>query len=142
MAFAAPFSIEVTVSDASGKVAYKGKTGGDGTFATGKLQPGNYIVQFNSSNLKGNRAIVVSAGSKKVSADSVPASKFGGGGVAMRIEVGKGLNINGEVAAVANGMVTGNNSKAHDASVDAMRGIQDKAGVGSIRPLSPGGTGR
>ena len=93
--------IDVTVSDASGKVAYKGKTSGDGAFATAKLQPGNYVVQFNSQNVRGDHAIIVSAGSTKVSAQAVSASKFSGGGVAMRIEVGKGLNISAQVAAVA-----------------------------------------
>src|SRR5450755_2146789 len=106
-------SIDVTVSDASGKVAYKGKTSGDGAFATAKLQPGNYVVQFNSQNVRGDHAIIVSAGSTKVSAQAVSASKFSGGGVAMRIEVGKGLNISAQVAAVATGMDTPNSSRAH-----------------------------
>ncbi len=142
LAFAASPSIDVTVSDASGKVAYKGKVGGTGTFATGKLQPGNYVVQFNSQSLRGDQALVVSAGNKKVNATSVAASQFQGGGVAMRIEVAKGLNITGQVAAVATGMVAGSNRRAHDASVDAVRAIQDHAGVGDIKPLGTTGQGR
>jgi hypothetical protein len=92
--------IDVTVADADGKVAFKGKTKADGTFATPKLKPGNYIVQFNSTNVKSDHAIVVSAGKKKVTADSVAGSKFAGGGVAMKVDVGAGLGINGQVAEV------------------------------------------
>ncbi|HEY8834788.1 MAG TPA: hypothetical protein VIM09_04335 [Chthoniobacterales bacterium] len=93
--------VNVLVSDKGGKAAYKGATNTSGAFATAKLQPGNYVVQFNSSSaeLKGKQyAIVVSAGSKKVSAN-VAGDKFAGGGVAMKVDVGAGLNITGQVAA-------------------------------------------
>jgi hypothetical protein len=93
--------VNVLVSDKGGKAAYKGATNTSGAFATSKLQPGNYVVQFNSSSadLKGKQyAIVVSAGSKKVSAN-VAGDKFAGGGVAMKVDVGAGLNITGQVAA-------------------------------------------
>jgi hypothetical protein len=96
-------AVNVTVSDAGGKAAYKGATNTTGAFATAKLQPGNYTVQFNSSNaeLKGKQyALVVAAGKKKVSAN-VPGEKFSGGGVAMKVDVGAGLNITGQVAAQA-----------------------------------------
>ena len=98
ISLAATPPIDVTVSDNSGNVAFKGKTKGDGTFATGKLQPGNYVVQFNANNLKGIYAIVSSAGKTKVTADAVAGEKFAKGGVAMRIEVGSGLGISGQVA--------------------------------------------
>ena len=49
--------------------------------------------------LKGNQyLVVVSAGKKKVIADAVPGEKFNSGGVAMRVKVGPGLNITGQVA--------------------------------------------
>lgn len=94
-------SINVTVSDSSGKAAYKGATDPKGAFATGKLQPGGYVVQFNSKSApKGSKyALVVSAGKKKVTASAVQAEKLAAGGVAMKIEVGAGLNITGQVAA-------------------------------------------
>ncbi|MEY2482808.1 MAG: hypothetical protein QOK24_1336 [Verrucomicrobiota bacterium] len=98
-------AVNVTVSDAGGKVAFKGATSATGTFATPKLKPGNYVVQFNSSSpaLKGHQyTLVISAGKKKVSADSVAGEKFLSGGVAMKLEVGSGLNITGQVAAPAN----------------------------------------
>jgi hypothetical protein len=94
-------AINVTVADAKGKTAYKGATDGKGVFATPKLQQGNYAVQFTSNSApKGSRyTFVVSAGKKKVAANSIGAEKLSGGGVAMKIDVGAGLNITGQVAA-------------------------------------------
>jgi len=105
MAFAAVPALNVTVSDASGKAAFKGSTNAKGTFATAKLKPGNYVVQFNSSSgaIQGNYAIVVSAGTKKVSAAGVAGAKFAKGGVALKVDVGPNLNIAGQVAAEAAG---------------------------------------
>src|SRR5438874_1034595 len=94
-------ALNVTVSDASGKAAFKGATNTDGTFATTNLKPGNYVVQFHSTNpaLKGNQyALVISAGKKKVSANSVTGETFAAGGVAMKIDVGASVNITGQVA--------------------------------------------
>jgi hypothetical protein len=93
--------INVTVADSGGKTAYKGGTDGKGTFATAKLQPGSYVVQFNSKSApKGSKyALVVSAGKKKVMANAVEAEKLAAGGVAMKIDVAAGLNITGQVAA-------------------------------------------
>jgi hypothetical protein len=132
IAFGAPTSFEVQVSDAAGKVAYKGTTNGDGTFATGKLPPGNYVVQFSSQSVKGDRTIVVSAGKKKVRAESVAASQIRNGGVAMKIEVGSGLNITGQVAAMANGLNGPASPRAHDRSVEAMGNIQERGGEGTM----------
>src|SRR3982074_2694727 len=99
-AFAVP-SMKVTVFTGSGKVAYQGAADTSGTFATGALQPGRYIVQFNSKSpaaVDGNKyALFISAGNKKVVAETVAGEKFFGGGVAMRIEVGSGLKITGQV---------------------------------------------
>jgi hypothetical protein len=106
MAYGAVPAMNVTVSDASGKAAFRGTTNAKGTFETAKLKPGNYVVQFNSTSgaMKGNNyAIVVSAGTKKVSAAGVPGEKFAKGGVALKVDVGAGLNIAGQVAAEANG---------------------------------------
>ncbi len=93
-------ALDVTVSDPAGKVAFKGRTGADGTFATKTLEQGEYVVQFNARNgaPKGNLAVVVSAGKQKVMAEAVPGSKFAAGGVAMKVKVGKGLNITGQVS--------------------------------------------
>src|SRR5438477_3572116 len=103
-AFGALPPMNVTVSDAGGKAAFKGTTDAKGSFTTSSLKAGNYVVQFNSTSpdLKANRyAIVVSAGKKKVSANGVAGEKFSHGGVAMKVEVGTGLNITGQVASEA-----------------------------------------
>ncbi|HZE56855.1 MAG TPA: T9SS type A sorting domain-containing protein [Chthoniobacterales bacterium] len=102
MASAGTPSLNVTVSDAGGKLAFKGATKNDGGFATGKLQPGNYVVQFSSKNaaLKGGQySIIVAAGQKKVVANSIAGDKFLGGGVAMKVQVGAGSDIIGHVSA-------------------------------------------
>jgi len=100
MAFGAVPPLNVTVSDASGKAAFKGTTDKSGAFATAKVKPGNYVVQFNSPSgaIKGNYAIVVSAGVKKVSAAGVAGEKFAKGGVALKVDVANLLNIVGQVA--------------------------------------------
>jgi hypothetical protein len=106
--------ISVTVSDATGKAAFKGATNSTGAFATTKLQPGNYVVQFRSASpaVKGNYyAVVVSAGKKKVSASAVAGEKLGGGGVALKVDVGAGLNITGQVAAEEKSAVNKNGKK-------------------------------
>ena len=93
--------MEVTVFDASGKVGFKGAMGANGTFATANLQPGQYVVQFNtkSAAAKGNQyLLVVSAGKKKVIATGVSGETFISGGVAMRVSVGSGMKITGQVA--------------------------------------------
>jgi hypothetical protein len=103
MAYGGVPPMKVTVSDAGGIASFKGAINSNGVFATGNLKPGNYVVQFNANSaaVKGNYyALVVSAGTKKVVADSVAGEKFAGGGVAMRVAVGAGLNITGQVANV------------------------------------------
>jgi hypothetical protein len=94
--------VNVTVTS-SGKTTFKGRTDAKGIFATGKLAPGNYVVQFTSDDaaLKGKQfVLVIAAGTKKVSADLV-GDKFAGGGVAMKVDVGAGLSITGQLAVQA-----------------------------------------
>lgn len=112
LAFGAVPQITVTVADSGGKAAFKGSTNAKGTFATGTLKPGKYIVQFNANGIKGGfYALVVSAGTKKVTADSVAGEKFGGGGVAMKIDVGSGLNITGQISPGGETKVDANGKK-------------------------------
>jgi hypothetical protein len=101
VAWGAVPAMNVSVSDSSGKAAFKGTTNSNGAFATAKLKPGNYVLQFVSKSApKGSHyTIVVSAGKKKVVANAIGAEKLGAGGVAMKIDVGAGLNITGQVAA-------------------------------------------
>jgi hypothetical protein len=97
--YAATPPLNVIVTN-SGKTSFKGQTDSKGVFATGKLAPGQYTVQFNSDSaaLKGKQyVLVVSAGTKKVSADCA-GEKFARGGVAVKVDVAAGLNITGQVA--------------------------------------------
>ena len=92
--------MEVTVFDTGGNVEFKGATNANGTFATANLQPGHYVVQFNtqSAAAKGNHyLVVVSAGKKKVIATGVSGETFIGG-AAMKVNVRSGLKITGQVA--------------------------------------------
>lgn len=94
-------SMDVTVFDANGKVEFKGPMSENATFATRNLLPGKYVVQFNtkSAAVKDHQyLLVVSAGKKKVIAAAVPGAKFTAGGVAMKIDVGPGSAITGQVA--------------------------------------------
>jgi hypothetical protein len=113
LAYGAVPTLNVTVSDGHGKAAFKGATNSKGTFSTAKLTPGNYTVQFSSPSggITGNYAIVVSAGTKKVSATGVVGEKFARGGVALKVEVGSGLNIAGQVASEEPGGVSKNGKK-------------------------------
>ena len=95
-------AMEVTVSDPAGKVAFKGTTTAAGTFATGNLQPGSYVVQFKAKSqaAKENQyLVVVSAGKKKVVAEAVPGEKFIAGGVAMKIDARAGMQLTGQTVA-------------------------------------------
>jgi hypothetical protein len=108
IAFGKVPALNVIVSDAGGKAAFKGTTNAEGVFATASLKPGSYTVQFNSDSaaVKGNNySIVVSAGKKKVSAGPVPGEKFAHGGVAIKVDVAAGLNITGQVITAMSGPV-------------------------------------
>lgn len=128
MAYGEVPPMKVTVSDGGGQAAFKGVTKANGTFATPNLTPGNYVVQFNSTSggMKGHRyAIVVSAGTKKVAADAVPGEKFSGGGVALRVVVGTGLNITGQVASEADGKTVAEARKIDTREINRIQQHQD-----------------
>lgn len=94
-------SMDVTVLNAAGQVAFRGPISANATFATRNLDPGDYVVQFNtkSAAVKGNQyLLVVSAGKKKVIATEVAGETFIRGGAAMKIHVGPGAKITGQVA--------------------------------------------
>lgn len=92
--------VDVTVFDATEKVVFRQSINANATFATGNLRPGKYVVQFNtrSAAANGNQyLLVVSAGRKKVIADGVAGETLTRGGAAMKIQVGSGLQISGQV---------------------------------------------
>lgn len=94
-------TLNVTVLDSGGKTTFKGATDSRGIFASPKMQPGNYAVQFTSNSApKGSHyTLVVVAGTKKTSASAITAEKLAGGGVAMNIEVKANNSIQGQVSA-------------------------------------------
>ena len=106
-------SVNVIVADASGKTAYKGATDSRGIFASPKLAPGSYAVQFTTNNApKGSHyTVVVVAGTKKTFASAITAEKLAGGGVAMKIDVGPGRNIQAQVAEENQATRIGKNGK-------------------------------
>src|SRR5947207_10311613 len=100
-AYAGVPPLEVTVFDASSRVAFQGPVGANSTFATRTLPPGRYVVQFKTKNAaaKNNQyLLVVSAGKKKVIATGVAGETLIAGGAAMRLDVGAGSQITGQVA--------------------------------------------
>ena len=102
--------IRVTVFDANQTVVFKGPLGADATFATKTLPPGRYVVQFNSksASLKGTHYfLAVSAGKKKVLADAVAGEILMDKGAAMRVDVGQGLKITGQVVRDGDRVVSG-----------------------------------
>ena len=129
MAYGGIPPMSVIVSDAGRRTAFKGVTNANGTFATGNLSPGNYVVQLNSADgrMKGNQyAIVVSAGTKKVAATAVPGEKFAGGGVALRVVVGAGLNITGQVSPQAEWRATGDARRSNQEQMLRVQEHMDK----------------
>src|SRR5205085_5434003 len=94
-------ALHVTVTNAAGKVAYKGTINSNGTFSTGSLAPGDYVVQFDSKSkvAKGNRfAISATAGKNPVGWNSVEGEKLVEPGIAVKIKVEKNSKITGQVA--------------------------------------------
>jgi outer membrane usher protein FimD/PapC len=100
VASAAIPTFNVAVVDSSGKTAFKGTTDSRGIFASPKMQPGDYAVQFTSNSApKGSHyTLVVVAGLKKTAASAVTAEKLAAGGVAMKIEVKSDASIQGQVS--------------------------------------------
>src|SRR2546421_6212043 len=98
-AFGSVPALKVTISDSAGKVAFQGMTNSSGAFATKSLPAGNYVVQFNASesSLKSPALnFIVSAGKKKITAEAIAGEKLLRGGVAMEVEGGANMNINGQ----------------------------------------------
>jgi hypothetical protein len=94
-------NVHVTVSDAAGRLIYRGKTDANGVFATGQVAAGNYVVQFNAKDAALNRndyAIYAAAGRRRVVAQAISGRQLAGGGVAMRLESAARTPIIGQVA--------------------------------------------
>jgi hypothetical protein len=105
-------SLNVAVLDSGGKIAFKGATDSRGIFASPKMEPGNYAVQFTSKSApKGSHyTLVVLAGTKKTSASAVTAEKLAAG-VTMKIEVKSNASIQGQMSAEDKGTRIGKNGQ-------------------------------
>jgi hypothetical protein len=98
---AAVSNVDVTVSDATGRLIYRGKTDTNGVFGTGQVAAGDYVVQFNAKNAAVNRsdyAIYAAAGHRRVVAHDISGRQFAGAGVAMRLKSVARTPIIGQVA--------------------------------------------
>lgn len=93
--------MSVTVTSSSGKVVYKGATDSSGGFKTSTLAPGHYVVKWEATgSAKGRYDLSVDGGKATAIAEAIPGSKFAGGGVAMKVEVGPSeASMNGQIAA-------------------------------------------
>lgn len=93
--------VNVEVSNSSGKNVFKGTTNASGTFTTGDLAAGQYVVQFTSkaSGMKGAKfSIAVNAGKTSMSADSVTGEKLTSNGVAMKVNVSSNAKMTGQIS--------------------------------------------
>ncbi len=93
--------MDVTVSDANSKLAFKGATKANGTFATGDLRPGQYVVQFSakSAEVRGDQfMLILIAGKKPLISNAVAGEKFAVGGVAIKMDIEHAMKISGQVA--------------------------------------------
>jgi hypothetical protein len=100
-AYAAVPPMEVTVFDASGRVAFNGPVSANASFATKNLPAGHYVVQLNTNSaaVKNNQyLLVVAAGRKKLTASAIPGEKFISGGAAIKVDVRSRLQITGQIA--------------------------------------------
>lgn len=142
----------LVLTDPGNKVVFKGKTDARGSFNTGKLEAGNYVVQFNATNAKGltgNLFSIAAVGGKRaVTATAVAGEKFSGGGVAMRVQVAGGSRLAGQVAvgdlaAVENVRAAAEIPRAKARSSEFLGRNQDLSGQGAapaggdIRPGRP-----
>lgn len=94
-------NVDVTVSDATGRLTYRGKTDANGVFATRPVVAGAYVVQFNAKNARVDQndyAIYAAAGHRRVVADAISGAKLSGAGVAMRLKPAARTPIIGQVA--------------------------------------------
>lgn len=94
-------AMDVTVTSGGGKVVYKGTTNASGAFATGKLEPGTYVVQFVSrkSAAKNTKlSVTLTDGKNNVSADSVTGDRFADPGVVMKLSLETKVTVSGQIA--------------------------------------------
>lgn len=93
--------MKVTISEGRSKPVFQGTTRADGTFASAKLPPGHYVVQFSSKSqaLQGDQfLLILLTGKKTLISNAVPGEKFTAAGVAAEMEVSNEGKIAGQIA--------------------------------------------
>ncbi len=108
-----PPALDVVVYNPAGKAVYRTATGPNGTFTTGRLEPGTHVVQFSGKgpglrNAEYALAVYIENRNVCVAENALAGERFNGPGVAMKIDVPAGFRILGQVA---NGLVA-----THDGS--------------------------
>ncbi len=93
--------VNVFVSGDDSRVAYHGVTNPDGTFTTGKLAPGHYVVRFATKSAFNNDEhclLIISAGKKTLISNRVAGNEFAAAGVAAKMDLAGTGTISGQVA--------------------------------------------
>lgn len=93
--------LDVTVSDATTGRTQKMLTKPDGTFATGALPSGSYVIKFRSHDAalaNDQFLLVLCAGKKTMVSNAIPGKQFAAGGAAVRMQLGNEKQITGQVA--------------------------------------------
>lgn len=118
------FDVTVT-TDPGGSVVYQGQADARGAFTASNLTPGKYIVQFHArkaSSLKGQRLAIAVRGKERVVANDVAGDKFGGAGVAMKVQVGKDAKLTGQISRPAATVASAQGMEKVRANVKIMNG--------------------
>lgn len=93
--------LDVTVSDATTGRTHQMLTKPDGTFATGALPSGSYVIKFRSHDAalaNDQFLLVLRAGKKTMVSNAIPGKQFAAGGAAVRMQLGNEKQITGQVA--------------------------------------------
>ena len=93
--------MKVTIREGRSKPVFQGTTRANGTFASAKLPPGHYVVQFSSKSqaLQDDQfLLILLAGKKTLISNAVPGKKFTAAGVAAEMEVSNEGIIAGQIA--------------------------------------------
>lgn len=133
----------IVVTEPGGKVVFKGETDGRGSFSTGKLEAGDYVLQFKAAKTAGLERVLYSiaavGGKRAVTARAVAGEKFAGGGVALRVQVAGGSRLAGRVAqgdldAVQDVQAAAAAPKTKAQSSEFLRRNQELSGQGAAIP--------
>lgn len=93
--------LDVTVSDAATGRTHQMLTKPDGTFVTGTLPSGSYVIKFRSHDAalaNDQFLLILCAGKKTLVSNAIPGKQFTAGGAAVKMQLGNEKQITGQVA--------------------------------------------